>query len=485
MLKTFYFFALALTISYSSIDSTSDFSSSKSQEEINYQNIKHQGLFSEYLQLHIDSNKFVNLSAVLWDSTDYRIHKEKNTWEQLFLFDGHVWGKLSSELSFKSHFRITTEYASTPVGKHDYGPLSGIPFNPQNKNKKTWDIFNARTDYTLPSLTLSAGVDYLNFSPTKRNSLVWSGNTNRYRPWQDTAHALTQSAPVAFLGWNATLGNIEYSQYLGKLSQRKAQNKYFHTHRLEWISNKFTLALSEHIIYGDLDSSQTLDREVENPKRDIQWTYIMPFVPYFFAEHYNGDLDNSAISLDGSYTHKGFKPYFELLIDDLKGPTGFFDDSWWGNKFAFSIGFEYQINTQTKPTINLEYTRIEPWVYTHSFGNGYSMTHFNKPIGSDLGPNSQEFFIEGVIHPTHNFQISTWSSWVLKGENEGSSANSIYFKENGKGKEWIPEDNRSEYIEAGLGFEYEITQYLQLTSQLSYYFNQESLRSNSTLKLFF
>ncbi|MDB9744020.1 hypothetical protein OAA91_00675 [Fibrobacterales bacterium] len=481
MIKAIYLLVLTLGLT----QSVANYQNTISHEENEYQNIKHKGLLSDYLKIFVDSNKYVNASAVLWDSTDYRINKGPDAWEQLFLFDGHVWGKLSPELSFKSHFRITTEYASTPVGNHDFDPNNGIAFSPQAKNKKTWDLFNARTDYTLPNLILSAGVDYLNFSPSKRNSLVWSGNTNRFRPWQDTAHALTQSAPVAFLSWKALLGNLEYSQYLGKLSQRKAQNKYFHTHRLEWVSPKFTLALSEHIIYGDLDSSQTLDREVDASKRDIQWTYIMPFVPYFFAEHYNGDLDNSAISLDASYTHKGFKPYFELLIDDLKGPTGFFDDSWWGNKFAFSVGFEYQTNYASKPAIIFEYTRIEPWVYTHSFGNGYSMTHFNKPLGSDLGPNSQEFYIEGIITPLADLKLNTWSSWVLKGYNAGSSANSIYFKKDGEGKEWIPEDQRNEYIEAGLGFEYQISNYLQLTSQLSYYFNQESIRSSSTLKLFF
>jgi hypothetical protein len=443
------------------------------------------GYFSNILGIHKDSNHYARLGISLWDSTEIRRNKHQSNFEQLFILDGNAWGKLNPQLSFKSHFRISTEFTNIETESHHYDPKQGLPYNKQSNTKKTWDVFNARTDYTLPYLTLSAGVDYLNFSPTKRNSLVWSGNSNRYRPWNNNSDKLTQSAPVAFLGWLAQLDQIEYNQYLGKLSQSKAQNKFFHTHRLEWKGEKFSLALSEHILYGDLDSTQRLDREVDNPKRDIEWVYVMPFVPYFFAEHYSGDQDNSAISLDGSYSHNGIHPYFELLIDDLKGPSGFFDDSWWGNKFAFSIGIQYELHKESNFIFLAEYTRIEPWVYTHSFGSGYSMTHFDQSIGSDLGPNSQEFYGELKTNPLNKLQVKSWASWVLKGYNDGSSANSIYFKEKGEGKEWIPSDQRNEYIETGLGFQYNISPYFSISSLVAHYFNQETWRSSSTLKFYF
>jgi len=39
-----------------------------------------------------------------------------------------------------------------------------------------------------------------------------------------------------------------------------------------------------------------------------------------------------------------------------------------------------------------EYTRIEPWVYTHHLGASHRYTHFGQNLGSDLGPNSQEIY---------------------------------------------------------------------------------------------
>jgi hypothetical protein len=38
--------------------------------------------------------------------------------------------------------------------------------------------------------------------------------------------------------------------------------------------------------------------------------------------------------------------------------------------------------------VGLEWSRVEPWVYTHAYGGSHRYDHFDKPLGSPMGPNS-------------------------------------------------------------------------------------------------
>jgi hypothetical protein len=71
-----------------------------------------------------------------------------------------------------------------------------------------------------------------------------------------------------------------------------------------------------------------------------------------------------------------------------------FDDSWWGNKWAASIGFtanDFCVSSVCL-SFNTEFTRVEPWTYTHHKGGGYTYSNYGSSLGSDLGPNSQEIY---------------------------------------------------------------------------------------------
>jgi hypothetical protein len=126
----------------------------------------------------------------------------------------------------------------------------------------------------------------------------------------------------------------------------------------------------------------------------MEWLYAMPFVPYFFAQHYIGDRDNGSMGMSGVFRGiPKWEAYFEYLMDDGKSPLSMFDDSWWGNKWALTAGLNYHRNYgPVKSEWRLEWTRIEPWVYTHHLGASHQYTHYGQILGSDLGPNSQEFY---------------------------------------------------------------------------------------------
>jgi hypothetical protein len=48
----------------------------------------------------------------------------------------------------------------------------------------------------------------------------------------------------------------------------------------------------------------------------------------------------------------------------------------------------------------LEWSRVEPWVYTHFYGGSHRYDHFNVPLGSPLGPNSMAITANADISVT-------------------------------------------------------------------------------------
>jgi hypothetical protein len=392
--------------------------------------LSHHGGYGHWLTIQDSTgNSYAKAHVALGDSLFFSsiqtpnapsLNRSQNN--SFFMLD--VSGVLAKQISFHTNIHVFTETGNTVFPYHDYQPMYGIPYNIQNdtigatsSTVRTWDYFTATTQWDAGWIEFIAGLDYLRFGPAQRNPLVWSGNEQIIRPWQLQNANIPQRAPVLFVGFVTSIKNIEYSQYSGMLKHYKHIPKYFHTHRLQYQHKDFfTLGLQETVLYGSY-LSDTLERNME-------LVYSLPFVPYFFAEHYNGDRDNMAMSIDVTIKPMANLSYYaELFLDDMRNPpAGLWNQDWWGNKWALSTGIEWQKDLRFLEFIWLtEYTHIEPWVYTHALGAGHNFSHFGQSIATDLGPNSQELFTSLTIHkPSLKTKLSLELSAVDKGNDRGS-----------------------------------------------------------------
>jgi hypothetical protein len=141
-------------------------------------------------------------------------------------------------------------------------------------------------------------------------------------------------------------------------------------HRLEWRPvARIGIGLSEMVTTGS---------------RPLDWTYIIPLVPLKYAEHELGDRDNSALSADFEALLPGHARIFgELFLDDWSG----WDLDFWGDKYAFSLGGEIAGLPIAGSLLQIEYARVEPWLFTHRFP-GRQFQHFGALLGSSLPPDS-------------------------------------------------------------------------------------------------
>lgn len=405
----------------------------------------------------------VNIGAQLVDSlaitnlTNAPTHYDNSASVRLFL-NGHF----TERFLFNASVKVSTDHTNKEIYDNFYNPSEGIPYNKQSDNKRTWDIFTASASYDLDAVKLLAGFDYLSMGPARRNHVILRGEQSNYRPWQDSTSRIYEPAPTPYFGYQFELGPIVYTQYAMKLFEKKNFGKYMHVHRLDLsLPKNITLGLSETALYGSTtEEFPNPNEDADSTGRDFEWAYAIPFIPYVFQEHLQGDQDNISLAFDLSVkTIPNWEFYGELLWDDMKSPTSMFDDSWWGNKWATSVGVARDNLKLGSILWNwyLEYTRVEPWVYTHHKGGGYTYRSYSQSLGTDLGPNSQEVYsevsgqykVESGFLKDAIFKGTIHASAVAKDTAFGGNITDMHTPESATDKKFLNDNTTLHYVELG------------------------------------
>ena len=363
-------------------------------------------------------------------------------------------GKFTDDFLFDARVKINTDHTNRYINFNYYNPDEGLPYNKQSENKRTWDLFAANVSYNLKPVKLLAGFDFLEWGPARRNHVILRGERNFYRPWQDSSSRIPDAAPTPYFGYQFTLGPIEYTQYAAKIYEKKNFGKYFHAHRLNLnLPKDITFGISETALYGSTiePAGSNPNPDSDSTEREFEWAYAIPFIPFVFQEHLQGDQDNISLAFDLSVkTIPNWEFYGELMWDDMKSLTSMFDDSWWGNKWAATLGVARDNIVLGPATLGwmFEYTRIEPWVYTHHKGRAYTYASYAQSLGSDLGPNSQEIHTE--VSATYEFLKATlYLGAVAKDTAFGGHINDIHTPESAMDKKFLNEKTTIRYKELG------------------------------------
>ena len=159
----------------------------------------------------------------------------------------------------------------------------------------------------------------------------------------------------------------------------ESPDRFLAMHRLEvqpvgWFSAAFT----EAVVYG---------------RRGPEIAYLNPLFPVEAAEHTLWDRDNVLFTLEATVRPaRGLEVYGTWLVDDLATAT--LGDASYGNKWGLQGGAQLALGA-TGVTAFGEYTRIEPYTYTHRFQeDGFffnSYAHNDFGLGHPIGPNADQW----------------------------------------------------------------------------------------------
>jgi hypothetical protein len=222
------------------------------------------------------------------------------------------------------------------------------------------------------------------------------------------------SAPVDFLKLDLKYKKLRYSFFHGSIvgndsTGAQLSSKYLVFHRFEIgpvFNNVFKIGFNEMLIYSNIP---------------INFAFLNP-ISFLTSADLNTELpgknsNNALLGIDMQlYPVKNLTFQASLLVDDLNFET-ISDTSKKSNdnKFAFQAGFNWQ-NAFTLPNLSFayEYTRIDPYVYTHrEINNSYS--HWGLPLGHSLNPNSDEH----AFKLAYNFGSRLYLAVIYKKQRSG------------------------------------------------------------------
>lgn len=245
--------------------------------------------------------------------------------------------------------------------KEQFDPSQGQPVVTTGSHAFS-DQAVAYFKWQLPWFTLKFGRDFLCWGPGYRGGLTISQN----------------NPPFDMILLQTRFNRFNFQYFHGFLNS-KFENKYLVGHRVELkAANWLYLSGTETVVYGN---------------RGVELQYLNPLMPYHVAEHHLGDKDNNMMSFDiSAYPFKNHKYYTEILLDDFTSSENWF--TYIGNKFAFLIGGYWVMPFGIDDLdLRLEYSRVEPFVYTH-YDSVNNYINYDQIIGYWTGPNSDNLFLE-------------------------------------------------------------------------------------------
>jgi len=221
--------------------------------------------------------------------------------------------------------------------------------------------------------------------------------------------------PFSWLSFSALTGVLEYFNSAGiKTSAETFQNAY-------------SLALVElnykNYFHFDFGSSCVW------PKR-FELGYPFPLNSNFFYQNNIGDFDNLAITINmsGIWPKVG-KAWFSLFVDEVDFSSGknFFHLD--RNMYAAQAGVEANIPWVPFSTLSVQYTKIEPYCYTHIrettpwYGENWMYTaYMNNGVGLGyyLPPNSDEIKVRFDTILTSNAKVHAEYQLIRHGAEYGT-----------------------------------------------------------------
>ncbi|MCL2220192.1 MAG: hypothetical protein FWB94_09965 [Chitinispirillia bacterium] len=293
------------------------------------------------------------------------------------------------KISFYSSLDVWTEYArDTLFPPTSYQPYQGIPYelygrdNKKNGgNVRSSDLPRAGISYDAGRISLQAAIDYLRLGPAVHYPITLSG----------------AAPPITYVRAVFDMTHVKYHHIAGSLRSQSDKPKYIYANgisgsllngRLQWGINEVMVSGSS-TNQQDNDPANTVRPEFQNKELGWEPAFFIPFVPMVIAEHYVGDKNNAAIAFDFALNWpQDFRFYGEFFMDDMLAPWDILSDDW-GNKWAVTLGAQYFTGLYGRDvSAGIEFSRVEPWVYTHFYGGSHRYDHFDKPLGAELGPNS-------------------------------------------------------------------------------------------------
>ncbi len=191
------------------------------------------------------------------------------------------------------------------------------------------------------------------------------------------------------------MGRLRFISLSTVLDDLGGAHRYLSAHRIEVRPQQgLSLGLSEVVLYG-------------GKGRQPELSYLNPLPIYYGGQFNHREDDNILLGGDFSWYFHWGRIYGELLIDD-------FQYDFHSEPQQIGIDGGIDLTTRTGVRFNLEYTRVNNWVYGQNRPwNRY--TYRGRIIGWEMGPDADQLF-SALLYP---LRADLWTRLSLRLRRKG------------------------------------------------------------------
>jgi hypothetical protein len=169
-------------------------------------------------------------------------------------------------------------------------------------------------------------------------------------------------------------------------------DKYVAAHRLELsFPGVIDVGAQEIVVYSN---------------RSFDLGYLTPISLFESVQRSRGERDNVFWCADVQlHFIKNIELTGTLFYDDIMVPDMFTNK--WRDRYAWQVGMFYA-DPFTISNVNLvvEYTRVEPYVFSHGRSRDDSYTSLGAMLGTNVGPNGDSWVVRTEYLPVRNLVLS-------------------------------------------------------------------------------
>ncbi len=269
-----------------------------------------------------------------------------------------------------------------------------------------YDNIDVQLTYQYSAMTLSIEKMHNMWGNGDRGQLILSNKSPSF-PQIKFKLKLGKDVDFTYLhGWLYSgivdsLRSFQVSNIPGTLGFRTIyKQKYIAAHMLEFTPWKgIDIAVGESEIYGG---------------RNPELLYLIPFMFFKAGEHWMYDTDNSQIfaSFDFNVV-RNYNFYTSIFIDEFSTEE-FYRTDRQRNQLGFTVGGRSYDQLYENTMVQVEYTRLNPWVYNHKYPDATFQSH-SVDLGHWLGQNGDLFYLGIEYQPKRNLKTGIEFESIRKG----------------------------------------------------------------------
>ena len=311
---------------------------------------------------------------------------------------------------YSLNFRDNHETGENIDKERRNSPLPGINISKVDENGIQYSVVNAEVNYNWGIGNLSIGKYYLNLGSGRAGQLILSDKAPSFPIVRLDIKPVKWLSFIYFHGWLKSnipdsstyrITSVEGRESISDIS------KYIASHMLSfYIVEDISLSIGESIVYSG----------------SVEPIYLIPVMFFRLADHYlsssgSNTGDNAQMFADASYRIQPIKSkiYGSIFIDELSLEKVFNGENL--SSLGYTIGTEFSDLLISNSSFVIEYSRLQPFVYTNS-NDAQTYSSHTYQLGHWIGSNADMIYLSYNQMILRGFNLKLSAYYFRKGQTE-------------------------------------------------------------------